>query len=118
MQQILYVRRKYHHKPSSDEVRSDAWAYVGSANFSESAWGKLTFNKTTKVSKLTCRNWECGVLVPVARRTDTPVADETADVSKGDNKLDEVFAGTVPVPMVWPGASMSGKRPWYFAGFE
>lgn len=74
-------------------------------------------NKTTKVSKLTCRNWECGVLIPVARNKDLPAANEKADDSKGDDSLDEIFAGTVPVPMVWPSVSMSGKQPWYFAGF-
>jgi hypothetical protein len=32
---------------------------------SESAWGKVTFDKKEKQWKIGCRNWECGVLLPV-----------------------------------------------------
>ncbi|KAK0288337.1 hypothetical protein LTR91_021900 [Friedmanniomyces endolithicus] len=46
--------------------RDVAWVYVGSANMSESAWGKLSFDKKAKGWKLGCRNWECGVLLPVS----------------------------------------------------
>ncbi|KAK2000525.1 ubiquitin interaction domain-containing protein [Colletotrichum falcatum] len=42
-----------------------AWAYVGSANLSESAWGRLVKDRDSGAAKLTCRNWECGVLVAV-----------------------------------------------------
>ncbi|TQN68231.1 Tyrosyl-DNA phosphodiesterase 1 [Colletotrichum shisoi] len=42
-----------------------AWAYVGSANLSESAWGRLVKDRESGAAKLTCRNWECGVLVAV-----------------------------------------------------
>jgi hypothetical protein len=42
-----------------------AWQYVGSANLSESAWGKLSWDKKKKEWKLGCRNWECGVIIPV-----------------------------------------------------
>ncbi|KAK1721672.1 ubiquitin interaction domain-containing protein [Colletotrichum lupini] len=41
------------------------WAYVGSANLSESAWGRLVKDRESGTAKLTCRNWECGVLVAV-----------------------------------------------------
>ncbi|KZL82279.1 ubiquitin interaction domain-containing protein, partial [Colletotrichum incanum] len=43
-----------------------AWAYMGSANLSESAWGRLVKDRDSGEAKLTCRNWECGVLVAVA----------------------------------------------------
>jgi hypothetical protein len=39
-----------------------AWVYVGSANMSMSAWGTVAKDAKGKVS---CRNWECGVLLPV-----------------------------------------------------
>ncbi|KAK0257409.1 hypothetical protein LTS09_007884 [Friedmanniomyces endolithicus] len=45
--------------------RDVAWAYVGSANMSESAWGKLSFDRKARAWKINCRNWECGVLLPV-----------------------------------------------------
>ncbi|KAK1974850.1 ubiquitin interaction domain-containing protein [Colletotrichum cereale] len=42
-----------------------AWAYMGSANLSESAWGRLVKDRESGAAKLSCRNWECGVLVAV-----------------------------------------------------
>ncbi|KAI1375746.1 phospholipase D/nuclease [Hypoxylon crocopeplum] len=39
-----------------------AYAYVGSANLSESAWGRLAKERASGNPKLTCRNWECGVI--------------------------------------------------------
>ncbi|KAI5205069.1 phospholipase D/nuclease [Aureobasidium subglaciale] len=46
-----------------------AWRYLGSANLSESAWGKLSWDRKKKEWKLGCRNWECGVVVPVENGT-------------------------------------------------
>jgi hypothetical protein len=56
---ILYARGV------NDKGQKVAWRYVGSANLSESAWGKLSWDKKRKEWKLGCRNWECGVIVPV-----------------------------------------------------
>ncbi|KAI6820345.1 phospholipase D/nuclease [Hortaea werneckii] len=49
-----------------------AWVYVGSANCSQSAWGNLTVDRKAQKEKgqgggwkMNCRNWECGVLLPV-----------------------------------------------------
>lgn len=43
---------------------NNGWAYIGSANCSASAWGdKVVKDRVKKVDKLTCRNWETGVLV-------------------------------------------------------
>lgn len=39
--------------------------YMGSANMSESAWGKLVLDRQTKEAKLNVRNWECGVVLKV-----------------------------------------------------
>ncbi|KAI6890358.1 phospholipase D/nuclease [Hortaea werneckii] len=57
--------------------RDVAWVYVGSANCSQSAWGNLTVDRRSKQQKekekgqggwkMNCRNWECGVLLPVPR---------------------------------------------------
>ncbi|KAG9950374.1 phospholipase D/nuclease, partial [Aureobasidium melanogenum] len=44
-----------------------AWKYVGSANLSESAWGKLSWDRKNKEWKIGCRNWECGVILPVSK---------------------------------------------------
>ncbi|KAL2257244.1 hypothetical protein VTK26DRAFT_448 [Humicola hyalothermophila] len=83
---------------SSSTIR---FAYVGSANLSESAWGRLVKDRATGRPKLVCRNWECGVLVRVS-------SDDT------DGPL-------VPIPMQWPSqaftdsdASSAKKTPWFY----
>ncbi|RDL35212.1 uncharacterized protein BP5553_07143 [Venustampulla echinocandica] len=86
-----------------------AWAYVGSANLSESAWGRLVKDKSTKEPKLNCRNWECGVIVPVLAG-DSKVKNKEQD--QGPPGM-EVFKDHVPVPMVAPGEEYAGRRPWY-----
>lgn len=60
---ILYARGKQTQVDAS--VKDIAWAYVGSSNMSESAWGKVSFDKKRRQWKIGCRNWECGVLLPV-----------------------------------------------------
>ncbi|KAK4554341.1 hypothetical protein LTR86_008549 [Recurvomyces mirabilis] len=63
---ILYARGK---RKSTDGSKDEdvAWVYVGSANMSESAWGKLVHDKKVKAWRINCRNWECGVLLPVPK---------------------------------------------------
>ncbi|KAK6434726.1 hypothetical protein LTR95_009087 [Oleoguttula sp. CCFEE 5521] len=85
-----------------------AWAYVGSSNMSESAWGKLVYDKKAKEWKVTCRNWECGVLIPVltGKEANTQRQDGLADMS--------VFDGVVKPPFMIPGVEYDGREPWYF----
>ncbi|OQO14185.1 hypothetical protein B0A48_01061 [Cryoendolithus antarcticus] len=85
-----------------------AWAYVGSSNMSESAWGKLVYDKKAKEWKVTCRNWECGVLIPVltGKEANTQRQDGLADMS--------VFDGLVKPPFMIPGVEYDGREPWYF----
>lgn len=101
--QIIYVRRRDNATPSSSEgSTSTSWAYIGSANCSESAWGKLTKDRSTKTPKLNCRNWECGVVIPLGR---------TGARTSG---LD-AFQGVVPVPMQFPGEAYGNRKPYYYA---
>lgn len=88
---ILFVRGK------------KAWVYHGSANLSESAWGKVVTDKARKEAKINCRNWECGVLFPVP-------TDET---QTGEVSMD-IFKGHVDVPFELPGETYEGRQPWYF----
>ncbi|RDA83546.1 hypothetical protein CP533_3303 [Ophiocordyceps camponoti-saundersi (nom. inval.)] len=82
-----------------------AWAYVGSANLSESAWGRLCKDRQSGKAKMSCRNWECGVVVPV------PVGGGGVAADLG------VFRGTVPVPMQVPGRAYGAtEEPWFFDG--
>ncbi|RDA87282.1 hypothetical protein CP532_1318 [Ophiocordyceps camponoti-leonardi (nom. inval.)] len=84
-----------------------AWAYVGSANLSESAWGRLVKDRQSGKAKMSCRNWECGVVVPVSVNDGGSGSGVAADLS--------VFRGTVPVPMQVPGRAYgAAEKPWFF----
>nr|POF13893.1 tyrosyl-dna phosphodiesterase 1 [Quercus suber] len=137
---ILYVRGKRGNTASG--VANDvAWAYVGSANMSESAWGKLVYDKKSKEWKINCRNWECGVLLPVsaarlesckevnpAERTNKASGEESKTESETseteseaeDEKPDDamvgmsVFDDLIKPPFEIPGRLYEGKEPWFF----
>ena len=81
-----------------------AWAYIGSANCSESAWGKLSREKGSKAPKLNCRNWECGVIVSVQ--------PEQAQANSHDSDSLDVFSGAVPIPIRYP--AVENRQPWYY----
>ncbi|KAK2811797.1 hypothetical protein FQN50_001835 [Emmonsiellopsis sp. PD_5] len=119
------------------------WAYVGSANLSESAWGRLVLDRKSSRPRLNCRNWECGVVLPIrlgdrvthpqdfpdvdgdeSGSVDTAVTDDAHDgwdLKENDHggKLGMVFEPMVPVPMTVPGAVYEagegeGGRPWFY----
>lgn len=80
-----------------------AWAYIGSANCSDSAWGKMV----TKGVKMTCNNWECGVLVPV----------EDLPPEGGLDDLAATFRGVLDVPFEageGRGLEYGERRPWFY----
>lgn len=85
-----------------------AWAYVGSANISESAWGKLLTDKEKKTEKLNCRNWECGVLIAI------PPERIQSFRAEGEILPMDVFKGFVDVPFQFPGEQYGSKKPWFF----
>lgn len=110
-------------RPTSSSSSSDfaGWTYVGSANLSASAWGRLTQDRSSKTMKLTCSNWECGVLVPVRKAakiakssSSHEVAGKSVDseIASSDNL--DMFNGIVPVPMKYPGELYGDKKPWFF----
>ncbi|KAF4582907.1 ubiquitin interaction domain-containing protein [Ophiocordyceps camponoti-floridani] len=98
---VIFVRRR------SVGSGRPAWAYVGSANLSESAWGRVVKDKQSGKAKMSCRNWECGVVVPVGGAA-------TATATAADLG---VFHGTVPLPMKLPGRAYGpAEEPWFFDG--
>lgn len=123
-----------------DKSSCRAWAYVGSANLSESAWcvfplllysftipanghrGLLVQDRTTKYPKLKCRNWECGVIIPVVdgNRNKKNTTEHVNDGNKNNSGLEGVdlvdaFLGVIPVPMQVPGRLYGpGLKPWFF----
>ncbi|UKZ68770.1 uncharacterized protein TrAtP1_009791 [Trichoderma atroviride] len=111
---MIFVRRRPGDSGQAQAVRqSPGWAYVGSANLSESAWGRMSKDKSTGGFKLVCRNWECGVIIPVPESQ--PVDKTTLPTSADDDM--SMFAGTVPVPMQVPGpVYRSSDQPWLYMG--
>ncbi|KAK5167757.1 uncharacterized protein LTR77_007456 [Saxophila tyrrhenica] len=135
---ILYARGKQ--SDSKGPGKDVAWAYVGSANMSESAWGKLVYDKKAKSWKLNCRNWECGVLLPVSdekiaqhtkqdRKTvvkQEKVAGDDSETESEDEAVTthktttskivdiDVFDNLVKPPFLIPGKEYAGREPWYF----
>ncbi|KAI6375733.1 hypothetical protein MCOR25_002895 [Pyricularia grisea] len=117
---------------------SAAWAYVGSANISESAWGNLLVkDRASSQPKMSCRNWECGVIVPVGesaspgRVLSTGIDLGDASAGKGGSlhahqghispqdqnspagisrSLEELFRECVPLPMKLPGRSYASAQ--------
>ncbi|KFA52919.1 hypothetical protein S40293_00945 [Stachybotrys chartarum IBT 40293] len=106
-----------------DGPRAPGLAYVGSANLSESAWGRLVKDRASGKAKMSCRNWECGVVVPLPKVTTKGHRDGgnggggSGDRSATDSQVYgmDVFAGTVPIPMRVPGRHYeAGDQPWFF----
>jgi len=119
--QIVLVRQK--EKAPQDltyNSGSSAWAYIGSANCSESAWGKLIKDGVSKAPKLNCRNWECGVVIPM--RSLQPGSHDGSDAqiiqplqSTDQQRSLQEFEGLIPVPMQYPGEEYGTRRPWFNA---
>jgi hypothetical protein len=105
----LFARGRHHISKETNQSIHVAWAYVGSANISESAWGKLFTDKSKKTEKLNCRNWECGVLIGIP-----PGRIDLSRTQEGETLPMNVFKGYVDVPFQFPGEEYESKRPWFF----
>ncbi|KAJ9609102.1 hypothetical protein H2200_006873 [Cladophialophora chaetospira] len=104
---LLFVR--YPSPIETPQSSSIGWSYIGSANLSESAWGRLVQDKVTKEPRLNCRNWECGVIIPILVKSSD--SRGSAVTSHRDEGL-AAFEGRVPVPMRFPSEDMDQKKPW------
>ncbi|KAF8457236.1 tyrosyl-DNA phosphodiesterase I [Terfezia claveryi] len=112
---LLFARPAREIKTKNGVV--DAYAYVGSANLSESAWGKLVMDKTSKSPKLNVKNWECGVLIPLSASTSKSeeVKEDTPQEERNKPLGMEVFTEKLPVPMEVPGRRIAqGRKPWFY----
>ncbi|KAJ5932975.1 hypothetical protein N7516_007464 [Penicillium verrucosum] len=102
----------------SDNKECRGWAYVGSANLSESAWGRIVKDPKTKQLKMNCRNWECGVIVPIIGDKKTQEKEkgpETHGTAPSAPLPVNIFKDTVPVPMRVPAVPLSeDRRPFFF----
>ncbi|KAK3401197.1 tyrosyl-DNA phosphodiesterase-domain-containing protein [Sordaria brevicollis] len=138
---MIFVTRTEESKDESSKKTVSGFAYVGSANLSESAWGRLIKDRGTKKLKITCRNWECGVIVPAGTTTvagSSSASSEKQEQEQGDGKGKskeetvsvtsaeddtsswEVFEGHIPIPMKVPAPPLElkgSKSPFFFGGF-
>ena len=81
--------------------------------------GRLVRDRVTKLPKLNCRNWECGVVVPViVPEVSGRVPVNFANCSgKGKEPVRfpsmDIFQRFVPVPMLFPSAEYGTGKPWF-----
>ncbi|KAK3944700.1 hypothetical protein QBC46DRAFT_158420 [Diplogelasinospora grovesii] len=147
---MMFVRRR---RSSSSPQRAagagagppeepEGFAYLGSANLSESAWGRLVKDRGSGRLKMTCRNWECGVLIqtdsrnrnrnPAAAAAQEEATTTASSLSSGaggsgsgkpeldsSSNWNRLFESCgVPVPMELPGTPYgedgSARTPWFF----
>ncbi|KAF9304880.1 hypothetical protein BGZ74_000326 [Mortierella antarctica] len=116
---------------SSDEAPA-GWIYVGSANFTESAWGTITQKGGTKKAApitassmptpgaalglhVNMRNWELGVVYMIETEQEMESLQSrrsTRDRSEGIN-----FFGPLPVPFKRPVRQYTSQdKPWFMVG--
>lgn len=79
--------------------------------------GRLTLDRANSGPKLLCKNYECGILIPVEDAAETK-AKATTSSSHDDDSIDEKFHGVVPVPMKLPATPFEGspETPWFYLG--
>ncbi|EKG20864.1 hypothetical protein MPH_01847 [Macrophomina phaseolina MS6] len=99
------------------EGKKVAWAYVGSHNFTQAAWGTLSRDKNTKTLKVNCRNNECGVIIPIFRGgASEQVGQEDKNAEEDGLPGYEVFARKMEIPFEIPGERYGNKKPWFTDG--
>ncbi|KAK0623083.1 tyrosyl-DNA phosphodiesterase-domain-containing protein [Immersiella caudata] len=109
---LMHSKLMFIRQSGSGSGRNKNFAYVGSANLSESAWGRLVKERGTGNPKLTCRNWECGVVMEAPSRPKKAASNDSSTSSVEDMG---VFAGQVPLPMKIPSTPLDQDRtPWFY----
>lgn len=75
--------------------------------------GRLVQERATKEPKLNCRNWECGVLMPVISKEDA-VSEQNKSPNDESGTMLDAFKGIVPVPMRLPAPQYGpNRKPWF-----
>jgi hypothetical protein len=82
--------------------------------------GRIVKDPKTKSLKMNCRNWECGVIVPIINEKTTKEKDKAPEETQGTVPSAplpaEVFKDTVPVPMRVPAVPLTETRKPFFFG--
>lgn len=82
-------------------TQQPGWVYMGSHNFTSSAWGSYTSDKRTKEPKIKIMNWEIGILLPMPKDVDVADTNEWYEKQGFD------------VPFIRPMKKMTDE-PWFF----
>ncbi|RMZ92247.1 hypothetical protein DV736_g541, partial [Chaetothyriales sp. CBS 134916] len=114
---VILVR--YCNPKQTNEGLCMGYAYIGSANLSESAWGRLVQGTTPQgqkdgAAKQNLRNWEAGIILPFFETSgDVGLAKAYSD------KLQDFVpvSHTVPIPMEFPARTYEScsLKPWFFS---
>ena len=82
--------------------------------------GRVVKDKASSRPKMTCRNWECGVVISAAKpqvRSRAGAADAGAGATDSGSGLDGVFGEHMPIPMQSPAATYDSTvpeaQPWF-----
>lgn len=80
-------------------------------------------DRVTKSPKVNCKNWECGVILPVPApgqgRSLGGGLPQQAPPGRREAPPDMgIFEKVVPVPMKVPAEPMEGKQPWFFGELQ
>lgn len=98
---------------------------IGTIEFADTAnllsRGRLVMDKASNRPKMTCRNWECGVVISAAKpqaRSHAGAAGAGAGIATSTSGLDGVFGARIPIPMQIPAAAYDSAdpeaQPWFF----
>lgn len=74
--------------------------------------GRLVLDKFSKKPRLTCRNWECGVVIPLLASE----ASSRPEIVSGPPSELGIFDPKIPVPMQGPAVPMEANKPWFNDG--
>ncbi|KAF2462120.1 tyrosyl-DNA phosphodiesterase-domain-containing protein [Lineolata rhizophorae] len=107
---MILVRTHVSTGLSVHEFTMKCWAFVGSHNFSESAWGKtqrMRGSDDENRHKLIVRNYECGVIVPVgpdtiASYTWPALGEDEFVILEDEVPGYDIFLGSIPIPAAMP----------------
>ncbi|KAG0364525.1 tyrosyl-DNA phosphodiesterase-domain-containing protein [Gamsiella multidivaricata] len=97
------------------------WLYVGSANFTESAWGSVTLRRSGPIAgqglRVNIRNWELGVVYVIETEEEMESLEALTRAQGGESHTDDddmqSFFGPLPVPYRRPLTPYtSNDRPW------
>ena len=73
-------------------------------------------DRFSKTPKMNCRNWECGVIVPVQPLEGIDRTQPSTSLLGSSETRDlKVFESRIPVPIEYPGEVLGVRKPWFMS---